>query len=345
MVVFSYQDYLACKKIISSNLYVKEDSSNYYISTSNAIHNVHDALYRDLLNDKKELCTFLKNFINYDVSCNEISKYNTSFITNEYESRYTDVIYKLKNKPIYILIEHQSYIDNSISYRIFDYYSLILRDTIDKENINKKDYKFPLVIPIIFYTGAKNWKLKPNIKEKQYNFGSEIGKLDIEYYFINTNQYSTDELLKMKSYVSYVMAIDKCTSTEKLLNIINKLSIILDNNEHKKYTKRIIKYILNAQFDKDTTEMLLNKFNERNDVTMKYVWDYIKEDQERIAKELLAKGTMNGKREGKLEGELECKSKFVKNMLKNGETIEKIRLYTGATKKEIEKIRNELAVC
>ena len=82
---------------------------------------------------------------------------------------------------------------------------------------------------------------------------------------------------------------------------------------------------------------------------MKYVWNYIKEDQERIAKELLAKGTLNGRREGKLEGRregaLECKSKFVKNMLKNGETIEKIRLYTGATKKEIEKIRDELAFC
>ncbi len=341
MVVFSYQDYLACKKIIDFNLCVKEDSSDYCVSTNNVVHNIHDAMYRDLLNDKKELCAFFKNFINYDISCNEISKYNTSFITNEYSSRYTDVIYKLQNKPVYILIEHQSYIDYSISYRIFDYYSLILRDTVDKDKLNKKDYKFPLIIPIVFYTGTKNWKLIPNVKEKQYDCECDIGKLDIKYYFINTNNYSIDTLLKMKSYISYAMAIDKCKSTDKLLNVINKLSVILDNNEHKKYTKRIIKYILNAHFDENTTAMLLNKFNERNDVTMKYFWDYIREDDKRRLK----KENLKGKLEGKLEGQMEYKTKFVKNMLKNGETIEKIRLYTGATRKEIESIRDELAVC
>ena len=175
MVVFSYQDYLACKKIINSNLYIKEDSSDYYVSTNNVVHNVHDA-----------------------------------------------------------------------------------------------------------------------------------------------------------------MAIDKCKFTSQLLNIINKLSIILDDNRHKKYMKRIIKYILSVHFDENTTATLLNKFNERNDVTMKYFWDYIREDDQRRLK----KENLKGKREGKREGKLE----FIKAMLNNGETIEKIMLYTKFSKDEIEKLRDEMAV-
>ena len=72
MIVFSYQDYLACKKIIGSYWYLNENSSDYYLGTNSAVHNVHDAMYRALLNDKNELCAFLEKFINYNIYSNEI---------------------------------------------------------------------------------------------------------------------------------------------------------------------------------------------------------------------------------------------------------------------------------
>lgn len=335
MIVFSYHDYLACKKFISLHSYIlNEDSYIYSLEQNSNIHNIHDTLYRDLLNDEKEMCLFLKNFIDYDFSYDEINKYNRDFVTTEFKNRYADIVYKLKNAPIYILIEHQSYIDNSISYRIFEYYSEILRDTINKDKLHRKNYKIPLVIPIVFYTGNKNWDLIPNVKEKQYYSNFKDGHLDINYNFIDINDYSIDNLLQMNSYIAYIMAIDKCKSVNQLFDIINRLSSILDTSKRKEHLKRVIQYVLSVRFDETTTDKLLNKFNERNDVNMKYVWDYIREDEKRIAKKLLIQGNTQGKREGKLE--------IIKNMLKNGETIEKIKLYSGISKKEIEKIRDEM---
>ena len=335
MIVFSYHDYLAFERfiVLHSNI-LNEDSSNYCFYQNNNIHNIHDTLYRDLLNDEKEMCLFLKNFIDYDFSYDEIIKYNRDFVTTEFKNRYADVVYKLKNAPIYILIEHQSYIDNSISYRIFEYYSEILRNTIDTDKLHSKNYKIPLVIPIVFYTGNKNWNLKPNIQEKQYYSNFKKEQLDIKYNFIDINNYTIDELLQMNSYIAYIMAIDKCKSVDELFNIINRLSSILNTSKRKEHIKRIIQYVLSVRFDENTTAILLNKFNERTDVNMKYVWDYIREDEARILKQENKKGNRTGKLEAKIE--------FVKNMLKNGETIEKIKLYSGISKKEIEKIRNEM---
>ncbi len=129
------------------------------------------------------------------------------------------------------------------------------------------------------------------------------------------------------------MAIDKCKNIDTFSYVINSLANVKFPYFRKENLEHIISYIANSKFDKNIATLLLNKFNEGNDVSMKCVWDYLKEDEERIKLKFLN------------EGKREYKSKFVKNMLKNGETVEKIRLYTGTTTKEIKKIRDELAVC
>ena len=328
-----------------SNFCVRENSSGYWVNNDSCIHNSHDSIYRYLFNNDKEVALFFKYFINYDLSYDDIHKYNRSYVTSDLKSKYADIVYNYKNLPIYILIEHQSYIDNSMPYRIFEYYSEILRDTIDKDKLKNKNYKFPVVIPIVFYTGNKPWKLVSNVNGKQFVADFNFGEIDIKFNFIDINNYSIDDLIKIDSCIAFIMAIDKCKDIDTFSYVINSLANVKFPYFRKENLEHIISYIANSKFDKNIATLLLNKFNEGNDVSMKCVWDYLKEDEERIKLKFLNEGKREGKLEGKREGKLEYKSKFVKNMLKNGETVEKIRLYTGATIKEIEKIRDELAVC
>ena len=43
-----------------------------------------------------------------------------------------------------------------MSYRILEYELAIMQSAIDLSKIKNKEYKVPLVIPIVLYTGKKN---------------------------------------------------------------------------------------------------------------------------------------------------------------------------------------------
>ena len=49
-----------------------------------------------------------------------------------------DVVYKIKNKNVFILIEHQSSVDYKMSYRIMRYKYAIIESAIDKKRLKEK---------------------------------------------------------------------------------------------------------------------------------------------------------------------------------------------------------------
>lgn len=291
-------------------------------------------MYRDFFSNNLEFSLFLKYFLDIDISHNNLIKYESSYITEDYMNRRSDVVYKIKNKPIYIFLEHQSSIDYSISYRIFNYYSLILRDTTDYRYIKKKDYRLPCIIPILLYTGNKKWKLIPNLKNKQEDNPFRKDIHNFKYDFVNIFNYSIQELLNINSMIAYLLATDKCTSTSELLDVLEKLSNIVTDTTRKHSIQRLIIYIYKDYLKYDTSKELLKKFEEGDDVSMKYAWDYVREDLER-QREL-------NRKEGRKEGFVDATRNFIVKMLKNGESIDKIKLYSGYSKSEIEELKKEL---
>ena len=155
-------------------------------------------------------------------------------------------------------------------------------------------------------------------------------------------------MIKMNSIVAYILATDKCTSNQQLYNVLNKLSTIVHENKRKNNFKRLIKYIFIDFLDEDMCKDLLKKFEEGDDISMKYAWDYVREDIAKEKQEAIRKGRKQGIKEGRKEGIKEGKSEsfrtFIIKMLKNGESIDKIKLYSGSSIKEIKEIQNELNI-
>lgn len=356
MFVFTYEHFCMYRRcVLNSYTIVKEDDEPYTFSSidensvicSNAsIKDIHDKLYRDFFNDSFEFSLFLKYFLNINIEPNSLEKYNSAFITEDYKNRRSDIVYKVKNEPIYLFLEHQSSIDYSMSYRIWEYYNLILRDTVDLNKVKNKDYKLPVIIPILLYTGNLKWDFEPNLKSKQYDNPFKKDILDFEYYFVNIFNYSIEELLNINSMVSYLLATDKCKSRKKLLDVLEKLSNIATDNNRKNSIKRLIIYIYKDLLDDDKRETLFKKIEEGDDVTMKYAWDYVREDiareRQRNINKGIKEGINKGRKEGLLEGIRKNTYEIISRMLENGESIEKIKLYSGYSKEEIEKIKKEL---
>ena len=185
-------------------LLVQEESQEYYYDKNNE----HDKVFREVLSIKEEALSLINKAIKPKKEIKEeIELYNSRFITNKYKEKESDIVYKIKNKNIFFIIEHQSTIDYSMPYRMMQYTIEIMRLIINEKQNKRKTYKYPQIIPIIIYTGEKKWDAKLSMKEliekvDWYEEKEEISLVDI-------NNYTKEELLKEENILSKVMLLEK----------------------------------------------------------------------------------------------------------------------------------------
>ena len=93
-----------------------EDSGSEYLyetKEERKIHNEHDKLVKKIL---------------------EIEEVRNEFITIDYRGKQVDLLYKIKGKEVYLLIEHQSTQDVKMPYRILEYEVQIIDRSFRKNN-------------------------------------------------------------------------------------------------------------------------------------------------------------------------------------------------------------------
>lgn len=109
MVIFTYLDYLKYSRIINNNymeyMLMEEKTKNIY--NKKEIQHKHDKTFRKILDNKKEFIIFINNIFNLKEKLEEknIEKYNRKFVSVDYKNQEADIIYKIKDKETYILVE------------------------------------------------------------------------------------------------------------------------------------------------------------------------------------------------------------------------------------------------
>lgn len=328
---------------------VCEDTIQYKIETPN---NMHDKLFRNLLGDKKELTIFLNEYLGLNISEKELEKYNSSFITKNYENSEADVVYKLKDKKVFILIEHQSKTDNSMPFRLLNYNLEIIKDTNDLNNLKRQEYEYAKVIPIVVYTGGKKWNVSKKFSTQQVHYENN-NYLELKYNLIDINNYSKERLLRGKTMIEKAMLIEKSRNKSDLAKTIEDILGVVDFNDEIQVDKikRMIKYALIQKLGEKNVEKFLKQIKENTKTSKEefnMLWDRLEAEEIQWKKEAAEKGRKEGRKEGKREGRIEGRLETIKNMIQKmlefGENDEKIQKYTGASKNEIEKIKQALAV-
>ena len=143
-----------------------------------------------------------------------------------------------KDKNIFFLIEHQTKIDYSMPYRILEYEIEIMKSAIDIRKVKNKEYKLPLVIPIVLYTGKKKWDAKRYLEESQETLDGVKIKAG-NYNLVDINDFTKEELLQEKTLISKMMLLEKSESTEESIEMLEKI-IPNTNKEEKELLKRRI---------------------------------------------------------------------------------------------------------
>ena len=324
---------------------VKEENEKY--KTNAQINKKHDKLFKEILSDKKEAVNFINHYLNLNLLEDDIEKYEKEFRTEELYNIEADVVYKIKNKNVFILIEHQSSVDLKMSYRILSYKNAIVDSAIDRKRLREKSYKIPKVIAMVLYTGKRQWhKLSiKDIEEQIEGYEENAG----EYNLIDANEFSREKLLEDNLITSKAMLIEKSQNKEELYKNIEDVI----NNQKKNgnfdnwQLEKLVQYGLAETEDKEIISKFIEKIKNigRNDEIMTNASRIINREIRKSKKEGIEigwnQGIIRGKEEGKIEGKVEGKAEgiaLVAKRLKGKMHIKDISQITGLSEKEIKQL-------
>lgn len=177
------------------------------------------------------LCSqFLRDYADMDL-LKDIRPEDIEDVTERYipmftEERNADVVKKVrlrdKGEVFITLIEHKSGVDYNVVMQILRYMIFIWEDyekQREKEHrgiSDTKSFKYPPILPIVYYEGKEEWTADRNFSERitlNEVFGEYTPKF--RYCLVSLNKYGKDELISKKDEMSFLMLINSIKSAEE----------------------------------------------------------------------------------------------------------------------------------
>ena len=331
-----------------------------FIPIQRRVHHEHDKIIKKILENKKEAADFINRAIKLrePIKSDDLINYNKEYITEFFEIREADVVYKFKNNNVFFLIEHQRKIDYSMPYRIFEYKSEILKSNVDREGIKQKSYKVPLIIAVVIYTGSGKWKVPQNLLQVQEQCNTYLKEqLGINSFYVleDVNKYSNQELLESNNFLEKIFLLEKAKSQEEVKeNFIKIIEKLQEEEKQGKITKEakeefennIIKILLPKISEEEIKEQLqkVEKINKNGDGQMYglAVCDMLARENKKIEKRGIIIGKKQGEKRGKELGRKNGIIQVATNMLKAKMDFSTIKGMTGLTDEELAKLKAEL---
>jgi len=193
------------------------------------IHKAKDNSVKSILAEPELFAEFLHNFIPIDVlkniSPSNIEDISERLISLVSEQKDGDTIKRINlddGKSLFVIaiVEHESKVNFRAPFKMLLYIALILND-YEKE-INKdekitytKDFKYPPILPVIFYDGESEWTAEMNFldhTEMSDIFAKYIPKFGYE--LVSLKDYSFVDLAEFGDTLSLFMMIDKLKTAE-----------------------------------------------------------------------------------------------------------------------------------
>ena len=350
MKIFTYKNYIECihKLRLNAVLRVAEEGETYNLEVKTQEKNKdkkHDKLVKTILKKPEEMAKIINEFLepSVEVKSENLVKYTNSYITQKYKSKEADIVYKLKNEEVFFLVEYQSTIDKKMPYRILNYCVDIMQEWVKNKKL-KRQTKYPIVVPIIIYTGIEKWKIPKNFKDVQISnqiFGDF--KIDLYYNLIEINKLSKKYLIDQQSLFGYGMVIEKSKNKAELQENLELIVKNAKSKENLMEISNIMEYLFYDMIEESAKEMLIEKINlkirkEEKDMSSLY---------ERLLAEtceMIKEGKNEGIEEGKKIMREIMKKEATQALLKNSVDEEIILKSMKITKKELEEIKKNMKI-
>jgi predicted transposase/invertase (TIGR01784 family) len=329
------------------------------MKTTPVIHKVKDNSYKNIFAEPELFVEFLECFIHIDilkgVTPKDIEDISERFIPLYEDNKDSDTIKRINlpsNEPLFVIgiLEHESEVNYIASFKMLQYIVLVL-DNYAKENDKRhsqeiteygssniilskaKGFKFPPVLPIIFYDGVSKWTSEINFADKtelSEVFYKYIPKF--EYELVDLNDYTKESLIEFDNLLSLVLLVDKIRKADDI-EILSKIPKDYLENLAKNIPEHLLKllsdvitlFLTKIEVPKNDIEIITEnlykrRFNEMFTVVDNF-WGEVREE---------------GRQEGRQEGMKEGVASMIKRMLQRGKSIGDISVDIGMSIEEIE---------
>ncbi|MEG0502591.1 MAG: Rpn family recombination-promoting nuclease/putative transposase, partial [Cellulosilyticaceae bacterium] len=270
------------------------------------IHHIHDKTYRSFFENKEIFLQLLQSFVQEawttQLQVDKLIEDKSHYILRDFEEAEADIVYHatIEGQEVVfcILLELQSTVDHSMGIRLFYYISEIWRKYLkrfEREEVKRKDFKLPAVVPIVLYNGESGWTATTQFKEKVQRadlFGDYV--IDFKYILINVNAYSKEDLIAIQNTVAAVFLLDQKIDT---IEFVERAAIVATEfNELTEEHRLKLKDWLDHIIEEPIRQKVLN------------LLDANKEEVDRMTANItktLQEEKNQAREMGKLEGKLE----------------------------------------
>ena len=239
---------------------------------------IKDANAKIVFGNHELFAQFLRDFSNVDmfkdITADDITDVTDRYIPYLGIEFSSDVVKKIRindidNSSVYLiaLLEHKSDIDYDVIFQLLRYMVCIWDDYAKEKGNNPKlrEFKNPLVIPIVYYEGKDIWTATKCLSDRVF-MGDVFSEYvpDFKYILVENNRYSNDELVMNDDEISLFMMFNKIQTADDLTRFLktdkDKLNSIL-----KKSSAQTIKIFMDIVWN------LFMKLNVSTEEAQKYV--------------------------------------------------------------------------
>ena len=197
---------------------------------NSTIREIHDQGAKAVFEDPILCAEFLRDYVKLDILKNitpeQITNISERFVSLWDEERNSDTVNKIEladGSLLYFiaLIEHQSVVSFEMCMKLLRYMVMIWNDyekEMEKfsEGITKtRDFKYPPVLPIVYYEGTGMWTAAKRFSERIYL--ADVFKdyiPDFVYEVVRLHDYTNKEIIDFGDELSLIMLINKLRNSE-----------------------------------------------------------------------------------------------------------------------------------
>lgn len=349
-MIFTPEDYWKYKNLLP----IEDDNVKNNDKINGDTYHYHDKIFKEILSNEEEILLLIRKYLGYDkskeIEKDDLEKYDKEFITKKFRKREADLLYKIKEKEIFILIEHQSTVDKNMAERV----TTMCLEIIESRNIKRGiKNEYPLIVPIVLYTGTKKWNSAFTITEKQTEmYGFPIQEYP-RYNLIDVNEYKKEQLIQEDSRISKAMLFEKVKTKEEIKEIFTKLLKRGLTEKEKQYLIIILTYsnFIKRKFTQEEIEGY-KKVLERGGVEMtraerffeEILDDKFSEIERKATKSGMEKGMQRGMEKGIQKGMEKGIKQAVIGMINIKMKDTDIKRATNISEQELQKIKKEVMI-
>lgn len=248
---------------------------------------VRDSSSKVIFDDHTLCSQFLRDYVNLpymkDIRPEDIEDVSEQYVVLFAEERNSDRVKRVHveggSTPFFLvsLIEHKTAPDYNVCMQVFRYMVYIWEayekeaEGIQKGMARREDFRYPPILPIIYYEGASQWNVPRDFRSR-IREGSAFGRYlpDFEYYLVPLRDYSNEMLMEKKDEISLVMIINKLQTVEDIENFrrlpAKEIDAILEDSPEQlvETIAKVLKaFLLKMNVPVPETERLADKVREK----------------------------------------------------------------------------------